>query len=150
MKIYEASIQYSLVEEFPTQGLNAPAALYAYMRSAFQKYPMQESFWVISLNRKNHPTSRTMTALGSASEVIISPADIFRVAILTGASAIALAHQHPSGDPHPSTTDIKTTRAIAECGKLMKIPLLDHIVCGDPHADPMGLGYYSFNEHGLC
>ena len=91
-----------------------------------------------------------MTALGSVSGAIVSPADIFRVAVLTGASTIALAHNHPSGDPHPSTTDIKTTRAIAECGKLMQIPLIDHIVCGDPHADPTGLGYYSFNEHGLC
>ncbi|MDP0497625.1 MAG: hypothetical protein Q7Q73_15590 [Verrucomicrobiota bacterium JB024] len=83
MKIYEASIQYSLVEEFPTQALNAPATLYAYMRSALEKYPMHESFWGISLNRKNRPTSRTMTALGSASGAIASPTGRFDLRNLT-------------------------------------------------------------------
>lgn len=111
---------------------------------------MQESFWVICLNRKNHPLGRSMVTLGSATNSIANPPEIFRVAILAGATAIIVAHNHPSGDPGPSAADIKVTRTLKECGKLMNIELVDHVICGDPKSDPNGTGYYSFQEAGLC
>ncbi|QYY35480.1 JAB domain-containing protein [Ruficoccus sp. ZRK36] len=150
MKIYEASIKYSLVSECQSSALDCPAMIYQYMQGAFDNYPMQESFWVICMNRKNQPISRTMISLGTISGTMISPAEVFRVAILGSAANIAVAHQHPSGDPHPSQQDIRATRNLVECGKMMQIPLLDHIICGDPKSDPKGIGYYSFNEGGLC
>ncbi|WP_309397998.1 JAB domain-containing protein [Cerasicoccus maritimus] len=150
MKIYEASIKYSLVSECQSTPLDSPAMIYQYMQGAFDNYLMQESFWVICMNRKNQPTSRTMIALGTISGALVSPAEVFRVAILTNAANIAVAHNHPSGDPYPSKQDISMTRSLGECAKLMQIPLLDHIICGDPKSDPKGIGYYSSNENGLC
>jgi len=149
MKIYEASIQYSLVMECDTKPLDTPEMIYNYMHDAFAKRPTQESFWVICLNRKNHPIGRTMTSLGTISGAMISPAEIFRVAVLANAANIVVAHNHPSGDPQPSHQDIRATQKLSECGKLMNIPVLDHIICGDPRMDPQCVGYYSFNENGV-
>jgi len=150
MKIYEASLTYSLVKESKTTALDTPQKVWAYMQDAFQTNPMQESFWVISLNRKNHPISRSMAFLGSMSNSIVNPPEIFRIAILNHASAIIVAHNHPSGDPSPSAADIRVTRTLRECGTFMSIQLIDHLVCGDPNSDPKGLGYYSFNDAGIC
>ena len=150
MKIYEASIKYSLVRECPVKGLDNSGMLYQYMQGAFDNYPMQESFWVISLNRKNLPISRTMISLGTISGTVVSPAEVFRVAILASAANLAVAHNHPSGDPRPSEHDINATCNLRDCGKMMKIPILDHIICGDPKSDPKGVGYYSFRDNGLC
>ncbi len=150
MKVYEASLQYSLVSEGLTQPLDAPEKVHRYMQDAFERNPMQESFWIICLNRKNHPIGRTMVTLGTATNSLVNPPEIFRIAILAGATAMIVAHNHPSGDPSPSAADIKVTRTLKECGTLMNIELLDHVVCGDPSSDPRGSGYYSFNESGLC
>jgi len=150
MKIYEASLTYSLIKECPTTPLDQPQKVWKYMQDAFQSNPMQESFWVISLNRKNHPISRSMVFLGSMTNSIVNPPEIFRMAILNHASAIIVAHNHPSGDPSPSAADIKVTRTLRECGTLMNIQLIDHLICGDSKSDPQGLGYYSFNDAGLC
>ncbi len=150
MKVYEASLQYSLVSEGLTKPLDAPEKVHRYMQDAFERNPMQESFWVICLNRKNHPIGRTMVTLGTATNSLVNPPEIFRIAILAGATSMIVAHNHPSGDPSPSAADIKVTRTLKECGALMKIELLDHVVCGDAVSDPRRVGYYSFNESGLC
>ncbi len=150
MKTYEASLQYSLVSNGPTTPLDEPEKVHRYMQDAFEKNPMQESFWVICLNRKNHPIFRAMVTLGSATNSIVNPPEIFRIAILASATAMIVSHNHPSGDPAPSAADIKVTRTLKECGSLMNIELLDHVICGDSISDPQGRGYYSFNEAGLC
>ena len=150
MRIYEASLQYSLVSEGKTKPLDSPERVYEYMREAFERNPMQESFWVICLNRKNHPIGRTMVTLGTATNSLVSPPEVFRISILSGATTIIVAHNHPSGDPSPSSADIKVTRTLRECGTLMSIQLVDHLICGDPISDPNDLGYYSFNDSGLC
>ncbi len=150
MKIYETKLQYSLVKESAVSTpLDMASKVYQYMEGAFDNNPMQESFWVISLTRKNHPISRTMVSLGSISSAIVSPPDIFRIAILANAAAIAVAHNHPSGDPAPSRADISITRKLRECGSLMNITLIDHIICGDSQSDPQRKGFYSFSEAGL-
>jgi DNA repair protein RadC len=149
MKIYEAQLQYSLVKEGATAPLDLPCKVYQYMAGAFDKNPMQESFWVICLNMKNHPISRTMVSLGTISSAFANPREIFRIAILANAASIVITHNHPSGDPAPSRADIQVTRQLRECGKLMNIQLIDHVICGDSQSDPQGLGYYSFSEAGL-
>ncbi len=149
MKIYEAQLQYSLVSEGVTAPLDFPAKIHQYMAGAFDKHPMQESFWVICLNQKNHPIMRVMASLGTATSALVNPAEVFRIAILANATGIAVSHNHPSGDPAPSRADINITRQLRECGSLMNIRLLDHIICGDQKSDPLGKGFYSFSEAGL-
>lgn len=150
MKIYEAKLQYSLVKECATKPLDSPDKVYGYIRDAFDTNPMQESVWVICLNRKNHPLGRTMVSLGTLNGSLVNPPEIFRIAILAHASAIIVVHNHPSGDPSPSAADIKVTRNLREAGITMNINLLDHLISGDPKSDPKGIGYYSFQDAGLC
>ena len=65
---------------------------------------------------------------GTAHSVEIHPRDVFRRAIRSNAAGIALAHNHPSGDPTPSPEDLELTRRLVECGRLLGIPVVDHVV----------------------
>jgi DNA repair protein RadC len=80
---------------------------------------------------------------------LVHPREAFRVAIQHGATAIVCAHNHPSGDPAPSSADIQVTRQLREAARAIDIELIDHVVVGDKAADPTGQGYYSFRQAGL-
>jgi len=108
-----------------------------------------ELFWVLALNRKNHLIRRIEITSGIASASLVHPREVFRNAIREGASAIIAVHNHPSGDPAPSAADVRVTRQLREAAKIIDIDLLDHIIVGYEHADPRGLGFYSFSEAGL-
>jgi DNA repair protein RadC len=79
----------------------------------------------------------------------VHPREVFKEAIRLSASAILVAHNHPSGDPAPSRADIQVTRQLREAAKVIGIDLLDHIILGQKSKDPRGIGLYSFNEAGL-
>lgn len=104
---------------------------------------------MIFLNRRNHALGRQMLTLGTLTCTLIHPREVLRAAILASAAAILVAHNHPSGDPSPSAADIQLTRQLREACTATDIPLLDHIICGERDADPIGKGYYSFREAGL-
>lgn len=74
---------------------------------------------------------------------------VFKPAILTNAASVVVMHNHPSGIAEPSDADRRTTRRLVEAGNLLRIPLLDHIIVGDPDAPGNGAGYFSFKEHGI-
>lgn len=120
-----------------------------YLRSAFDENPMQEAFYCVYLDRKNHALGRHLITLGTVDATLVAPREVFRGAILASASALVVAHNHPSGDPAPSSADLNITRKLREAAKILEIELLDHVVCGDPKADPLGRGVYSFREAGL-
>lgn len=105
------------------------------------KYKNQEQFEVAFLNTKNKVISRKTIFKGSLNASIVHPREIFREAVKLSAASIVCAHQHPSGDPTPSREDIEVTKRLVECGKMMGIELLDHIVIGDPK-------YISLKEKG--
>jgi DNA repair protein RadC len=149
MRVYEAKIVYSLVSLGEEVRMERPAIVADYLKSAFEEYPMQEAFYAIYLDRKNHPIGRHLITLGTVSSSLVHPREVFRGAILSGASAMIVAHNHPSGDPAPSQADIRVTRSLREAAKIIDIDLLDHVIVGDVKADPAGLGYYSFREAGL-
>lgn len=81
-------------------------------------------------------------SIGSDSASIVSVREIFRSALRADAANVILLHNHPSGDPTPSREDLAITDRVAEAGKLMNVPLTDHIIIGD-HC------YYSFKEKRL-
>ncbi|MCC5842493.1 MAG: DNA repair protein RadC [Opitutales bacterium] len=108
-----------------------------------------ERFWLLSLNRKNRLIRLSMITSGTATASLVHPREVFREAVRQGATAILCAHNHPSGDPSPSSADIQITRQLREASRAIQIDLLDHIIIGQPGADPRGLGYYSFSEGGL-
>lgn len=79
---------------------------------------------------------------GTQNQSIVHPREVFNPAIKESASAVILVHNHPTGDPAPSTEDIAITRRLKEAGELLGIKVLDHIIIGDGE-------YLSFVERGL-
>ncbi|PTX92321.1 JAB domain-containing protein [Opitutus sp. ER46] len=149
MRVFEASISYRLVQDGETVSINSSQRASEYLKSAFDETPTQEAFWVILLDRKNRPLGRTRISLGTLTCALAAPREVFRAAILASAAAIIAAHNHPSGDPAPSSADVHLTRQLREAARIMDIELVDHVIVGDPVSDPTGRGIYSFREAGL-
>jgi DNA repair protein RadC len=133
-------------EEVPV--LNRPELILSYL-TPFARRLAVEKFWVICLNRKNRLIKLVEATSGTATSALAHPREVFRIAIQHGATAIVCAHNHPSGDPGPSAADVQVTRQLREAAKTVDIELLDHVVVGEPSADPQGRGYYSFREAGI-
>lgn len=106
-----------------------------------------ESLRVILLDTRYRLLRLQSVSTGSVNESIAHPREIFEPAILHGAYAMILAHNHPSGDPTPSEADRRLTRRLAEGAAILQIELLDHVILGAPRED--GPGYFSFKESGL-
>lgn len=93
----------------------------------------QEVFVALPLDRKNHLIgSPVEISMGTVSMSIAHPREVFRVCVRLSASAVIVAHNHPSGDPMPSNEDLVATRQLVEAGRVIGIPLLDHVIIGDP------------------
>ncbi len=104
------------------------------------RYAAKEQFVVILLNNKNKVIGTEVVSEGSLSSSIVHPREVFAPAILHHAAAIMVAHNHPSGDPKPSIEDEKVTRQLLRSGKVLGIPMIDHVIIGDGN-------YYSFLEN---
>ena len=103
----------------------------------------REIFMALALNTKNHVIAVLPVSSGSLNASIVHPRELFQRAILANCASLIIAHNHPSGDPTPSSPeDIQLTRKLVEAGQLLDIPILDHIILGFP-------GYTSFKEKGL-
>ena len=90
----------------------------------------REMMILICLNRKGEPTALHTVSIGTLSSSMVHPREVFKVAILSCASSIIMAHNHPSGDPCPSREDIDITKRIKDAGELIGIELIDHLIIG--------------------
>jgi DNA repair protein RadC len=108
-----------------------------------------EKFWVLCLDRKNKLIKLEEITQGTADASLAHPREVFQAAIRRGSSALIVVHNHPSGDPTPSSADLKVTRRLRDASEVVQIDLLDHVVMGEPSMDPRGLGYYSFHDAGM-
>lgn len=88
----------------------------------------QEVFRVFLLDARHHVVRKITVSKGTLSSSLVHPRDVFRDAIRLNAAAIILVHNHPSGDPEPSTEDKELTRRLDQCGELLGIAVLDHII----------------------
>lgn len=149
MRIYEASIAYSLVRMGDENALTKPAQIAEYLADAYAKTPHQETLWVICLDRRNKPISRTMVTMGTLTCALAHPREIFKIAILASAAAIIVSHNHPSGDPSPSPHDVQMTKQLREAARIIDIDLLEHLIVGTIEDDPLKVGHYSFREAGI-
>ncbi len=91
----------------------------------------QEHFVTLFLNTKNQIIHKQTIFIGSLNASIVHPREVFREAVKRSAASIIVIHNHPSGDPTPSQEDIHVTRRLVECGKMIGIELIDHLVIGD-------------------
>lgn len=103
----------------------------AHFAMPYFHWESKEHFAVMMLNTKNHIIGMKDVSVGSLSASIVHPREVFEAAILHHSAAIILLHNHPSGDPTPSREDIQVTERLVKVGKVMDIPVLDHIVLGD-------------------
>jgi len=148
VNVYEATLQYTAIGKIGSRSLSTPEAAVDYLSGCFDTHPEQESFWVIGLNRKNYPKFRAMVTLGTVDTSLVHPREVLKPAILASSAAIIVAHNHPSGDPNPSSADIRVTKTLQDACNIIGIPLLDHVVVGaqDHPALPR---FYSFASNGL-
>lgn len=102
----------------------------------------REQMIMCCLDTKNQPTSISIVSIGSLNSAIIHPREVYKTAILSNASSIIIAHNHPSGNPDPSHEDITLTNRLDEAGKIIGIKLLDHLIIGYGN-------FYSFKEEGM-
>jgi DNA repair protein RadC len=90
----------------------------------------RETFHVLLLDGRHRLLASERISEGTLTTSLVHPREVFRPAIRASAAAIVVVHNHPSGDPEPSRQDLDVTRRLAECGRLVGIPLLDHVVIG--------------------
>ncbi len=107
----------------------------------FLKEEARENFYILHLDAKNNVLSKELISVGSLTSSIIHPREVFKGALLNNSAFIICVHNHPSGDPTPSSEDIQITRRLLEVSELVGIKVLDHIIIGRNN-------YYSFEHSG--
>ena len=120
--------------------IRSPKDVYDLVR-ADMEFLQVEHFDVIGLSTKNHVIFKENISIGSLNASIVHPREAFKGLIRRSCAACILVHNHPSSDALPSEEDILLTKKLVECGKLIGIEVLDHIIVG---AD--GGGYISLKE----
>jgi len=123
-------IKMEMIRELPGKIISSPKDTYELIKE-YLEYADREYCLVISLNTKNRVHNISIVSIGSINSSIVHPREVFKTAILSNASSIIIAHNHPSGDPTPSKEDIAITERIEEVGNILGIELLDHLVVGD-------------------
>ncbi|MBE0571680.1 MAG: DNA repair protein RadC [Ignavibacteriaceae bacterium] len=102
----------------------------------------KEKFIVVCLNSTNKIIKHETISIGNLNSSVVHPREVFKVAIDNSSASIILIHNHPSGNPEPSNEDIRITKKIVETGKIMEIPVFDHLIIA-------GETYTSFVEKRL-
>jgi DNA repair protein RadC len=102
----------------------------------------KELFFVLLLNSANILIRDQKISEGTLNASLVHPREVFQPAITDSAASVILLHNHPSGETQPSGEDRAITNRLVEVGKILDIPVLDHIIIGEKH-------YFSFKEEGL-
>jgi DNA repair protein RadC len=126
--------------------LDTPSSVADYLREEVRGYDV-EHFKVVLLNTRRKLIRVEAVSQGLVDTILVHPREVFRQAIAANASALILAHNHPSGDPTPSEADVRVTRDLIRAGQLLKIEVLDHVILGR-RSTPDGKDYVSLRELG--
>lgn len=155
MIVREAITKYKKIGELNSaevQTIDSPEASFRVVTLFMEQKeldPEKEHFFVLLLNRRNKLKGIEVVSTGTLTSSLVHSREVFRTAIRDGAAAIVVAHNHPTGNPNPSSADIQATRQLREAAKVIGIDLLDHVICGTKPESDDGSGYYSFNGAGL-
>lgn len=105
--------------------------------------PERENLVVFLLNTRRRIKGHQLVSIGTQDSLLTHAREIFRLAIVTAANGVIVAHNHPSGDPTPSDADVKITRDLIRAGQLLRIELLDHVIIGQGRFSSLRtLGYF--------
>jgi DNA repair protein RadC len=102
----------------------------------------KEHFWMIGLANTNMILYIELVSLGSASEVVVEPMNVYRVAVLKGAVKVIFIHNHPTGELNPSADDKDVTDRLIQVGRILNIEAIDHLIISTT-------SYLSFGDTGL-
>lgn len=105
---------------------------------------LQEHVLVVCLNTKNEIIKIEEIAIGSINESLVHPREVFNLPIRLSAAKIILAHNHPSGHLEPSRADLDLTKKLKECGDLLGIPLIDHVIVS--RTKYLSIFYYTYKK----
>lgn len=125
--IREVAIRYVGRSKKAPAAIRGPADAAAFLRRAVAD-DAREHFVAIYLDGRHRPIAHQIVSIGTATASLVHPREVFQPAVLLGACAVVVAHNHPSGDPSPSSEDREVTKRLAEAGNLLGITLLDSIV----------------------
>lgn len=127
--------------DIPTR-LDDPGKIIDYADSILNFDAMtKENFVLVPVDTKLKPLGVFVLTTGTINASLVSTRDVFQAALLCNAASIFVLHNHPSGDPSPSRQDKGITKKLIDAGKLMEIPLVDHVIVGEGK-------YYSFKVDG--
>ena len=121
--------------------IRGPQDVFAFMRP-FAEQEAAESFWALPLDTQHQCVAPHTITRGLLNCSLVHPREVFRAMIAANAASVILCHNHPSGDPTPSADDRKVTSQLVAAGRLLDIPVHDHVVMGDSR-------FVSFAESGL-
>jgi DNA repair protein RadC len=120
--------------------LNSPRQLAAHLLPLYGAHAV-EQFGIVMLDTKHRVIRTKIVSIGSLDTTVVHPREVFREAASASAAAIVLFHNHPSGDPTPSTDDLVLTTRMVNAGDIMGIEVIDHLILADQR-------YYSLVESG--
>jgi DNA repair protein RadC len=127
---------------YPNVKISSPQAV-AGLVAKYIGFPDREIFIVLAINTRGYVTGIHTVSVGSLDTTIVHPREVFKFAVLSNASFIVVAHNHPSGDMTPSSHDIELTKRLKESGEIIGIDLSDHIILGHDG------NYLSFKDKGI-
>ena len=102
----------------------------------------KEHFWAMGLTTKNRVLYLELISLGTLTEGLVHPREVFKSAILKSVCSLIFCHNHPSGESKPSGNDITVTQVLKKGGEILGIKILDHIILGDNNI-------FSFQSEGM-
>jgi DNA repair protein RadC len=120
--------------------IGSPEDVHRHFHARLRDAPAEE-FHIVLLDARHRVLRSVLTSQGTLTASLVHPREVFRPALREAAAALVLVHNHPSGDPTPSTEDRQITRRLARAGALLGIPVLDHVIVADR-------GYASLREQG--
>jgi DNA repair protein RadC len=142
LPIYRVQLVHEAALAAPRTQIRSSADAVALLRQ-FLGMVDREHFVVIMIDRKNRLIGINTVSIGSLTASVVHPREVFKAAILSNAAALICGHNHPSGDPQPSSEDRALTERLVEAGKLLGIEVLDHVIVGDGTT-----ASYSFADQG--
>ena len=107
--------------------MDEPEKVAGLLREEMRDYEV-EHFEILLLNTRRRLIRKELVSKGTLDATVVHPRDVFKSAIAANASAVILVHNHPSGDPQPSESDVRITRDLIRAGQLLKIDVLDHVI----------------------
>ena len=130
LSLIELTKRISMESYKPKNKVTSPLDIARYFMEQL-RHEREEKFIIVSLNAKCKIIGEDVVSVGSLTASIVHPREVYKIAIKRSAHSIIAIHNHPSGDSTPSKEDINITKRLKECGELIGVSLLDHIVLGD-------------------